>query len=290
MRQQKLGGHERAVCTRPTFGEALFATGCWLCAAQRARSIRPRRRTSARGHVPSAACRVARTSWRANRTQVSELQSIDDRSGGRARATRQGGRAGSGSCRFPTRQSRARRESRERAPAHRDHRGASRATAPRSYEVARISNDFGRPPREVVVSTRVIVCGSEEIARHLQREAYYLALLDDRRWALVYGCWRRSGASMCRCCADFRRPSAARDAGRSGSADIWSCAASNTGRPASTWRSIRSAGPARADDGHWRGKPSDLELRSEGSLSKVARRRRRTSRGRNLAHRHSAWC
>ena len=154
-------------------------------------------------------------------------------------------------------------------------------------------NDYSVPTayghREVVVKgfvdEVVIVCGSEEIARHrrsYEREAlifeprHYLALLERRsgrsikrhRWpggrcprrlAGCGGCWklgwaRRGRASTCRCCDSSRTFGSPTSAAlsrtpcawaRSGStpSSIWSCAASNTGRPASTWRSIRICRP-----------------------------------------------
>ena len=169
-------------------------------------------------------------------------------------------------------------------------------------------NDYSVPTayghREVVVKgfvdEVVIVCGSEEIARHrrsYEREAlifeprHYLALLERRRFssrdttwpcwsarsgrsikrhrwpggrcprrlADCGGCWklgwaRRGRASTCRCCDSSRTFGSPTSAAlsrtpcawaRSGStpSSIWSCAASNTGRPASTWRSIRICRP-----------------------------------------------
>ena len=155
-------------------------------------------------------------------------------------------------------------------------------------------NDYSVPTayghREVVVKgfvdEVVIVCGSEEIARHrrsYEREAlifeprHYLALLERKIgaldssgtagrvdaargvWPTGGGCWklgwaRRGRASTCRCCDSSRTFGSPTSAAlsrtpcawaRSGStpSSIWSCAASNTGRPASTWRSIRICRP-----------------------------------------------
>ena len=154
-------------------------------------------------------------------------------------------------------------------------------------------NDYSVPTayghRDVVVKgyvdVVVIVCGSEEIARHRRsygREElifdplHYLALLERKTGALDQAApltgWalpdeflrlrrlletrlgKAGPASMCRSCGSSRTfgwPTSAAlsrtpcDWARSGStpSSISFCAASTTGRPASTWRSIRISRP-----------------------------------------------